>query len=151
MAIRGIAITGIKELDDVLTQLPLQVEHRVLQQAHMDAAKVLVDKAKLLAPEGPTGGTVDSIGTEKPSFNASDGIGQVHVGPRRGRFKGQHAHLIEFGTKSRRTKSGANRGVMPKHPFMEPAFEATSGEVLERVRVSIARKILVFMRRTLKK
>lgn len=150
MAVKGIAVTGLKEIDDVLRGLPLQLEHRVLQAGFADAAKLIVNKAKLLAPEGPTGGLVDSIGVVKPGFTAAEGIGEVHVGPRRGKFKGHHAHLVETGT-VKRNKTGPNRGTMPAHPFMGPAFEQTNTAVLETVRLSIGRKLYAFMRRTIKK
>lgn len=34
---------------------------------------------------------------------------------------GNHAHLVDSGTKVRRTKSGANRGIMPANRFWEDA------------------------------
>src|SRR5688572_19313902 len=59
--------TGHEAIDRVLRGLPLQLHDRVLQQAHTAAAKPLVDKEKLTAPEGPTGNLVDSIGIVKAS------------------------------------------------------------------------------------
>ena len=151
MAIKpGYYVTGVKEIDAVLRGLPQQLQHKIVQQGNANAAKLLVDQAKLLAPEGPTGGLVDSIGVIKPSFSAADGVGEVHVGPRRGRFKGQKGHLVEFGTK-RRDKKGPNRGVMPKHPFMEPAFNRTKDRVLDNITTGIGKKLFAFMKRTIKK
>lgn len=142
-------MTGVKELDAVLSGLGLQLEHKVIQQGNAEAAKALVNAGKLLAPEGPTGNLVDSIGVVKPNIRASDTIGEVHVGPRRGRFKGYAGHLVEFGTGKRNYK-GANRGVMPKTPFMEPAFNKTKDEILANITVSIGKKLYAFMKRTLK-
>src|SRR5688572_31931778 len=139
-------LTGVKEIDDNLQGLKAQVSHKVLQQGNAFAAKSLVNKAKLMAPEGPTGNLIDSIGTVMPSVRASDAIGEVHVGPRRRNgFKGQAGHLVEFGTK-RRNNNGANRGVMPKRPFMEPAFENVKDQMISGIASAIARKFELFLR-----
>ncbi len=141
----GFNLTGVKELNDVFKGMPLQVTHRVMQAANADAAKILVSKAKSLSPVR-SGGLVNSIGTVKPSFRRSNEIGEVHTGPRRGRYKGYHAHLVEYGTKKR--KRG---GIMPKRPFMKPAYMATHNQILTNINEKIGAKLTGFMRRTLKK
>lgn len=158
-----ISVTGIKEIDEVLKGMPLQLSDKVLQSAHAAAAKPLIEKAKLIAPEGPTGNLVDSIGAVKGNFNQVASlqreVGQVTVGPRRGgRYKGYAGHLVEYGTKGRKTKGkgnkrpvrNANRGVMPKKPFMEPAFQSTKTEVESRIATEIGKKLSSFMKRTIK-
>lgn len=146
-----ISITGLKEIDTVLKRMPRELTHRVLGQAHADALKPLVEKAKLLAPEGPNGNLVDSIGPEKLSQRSATNIGEVQAGPRRGRrHKGQAGHLVEYGTRQRRTRKGSNRGTMPRKPFMRPAFEATKAIVENNIATSIGRKLYAFMKRTLK-
>src|SRR5690606_40334487 len=76
-----------------------------------------------------------------------DGIRDFHVtgvqtcalpisGPRRSRrYKGQHAHLVEFGTALRSYK-GANRGRMPARPFLRPSWERTKDKVVDGIRVA---------------
>lgn len=145
-----LTLTGAKEVDNVLRGLPLQFTHKVIQTANFDAAKVLVEKAKLLAPEGATGGLVDSIGTVKPSIVRSNELGEVLTGPRRGRYKGHAAHLVERGT-VKRDKGYPNRGIMPKHPFMEPAYLATKDKMFDNIRDILGRKVFAFMSRTIKK
>jgi|ERR1044071_6389933 hypothetical protein len=145
-----VKLTGVKEIDQVLKGMPAQLNHRVLQAAHASALKQTIDQAKLLAPEGPTGDTIDSLGIIKPSFARASDLGLVEGGPRRGKYKGNKAHLIEYGTKSRATKKGANRGVMPKRPFMEPAWQRTKSSVLSSVNNFIGAKLLAFMKRTIK-
>ncbi|MFC0559682.1 hypothetical protein [Halalkalibacter alkalisediminis] len=39
--------------------------------------------------------------------------------------RGAHRHLVEYGTKPRRNKRGANRGKMPANPFMSSAESAS--------------------------
>jgi HK97 gp10 family phage protein len=146
-----LSLSGVKEIDRVLKGLPLEMSHKVLGQAHADAAKPLVEKAKLLAPEGPTGNLVDSIGTEKENIQRATVIGQVQAGPRRSRrHKGHAGHLVEYGTRERKNKSGAGRGKMSKKPFMQPAFQATKEIIEKRIAESIGRKLYSFMKRILK-
>lgn len=154
-----LTLTGVDDIDKVLRGLPLQLNDRILQQAHTAAAKVLVLREKLTAPEGPTGNLVDSIGVQKASASSlsSRGLGAIVVGPRRGKFKGHHAHLIEYGTKPRRLKGDGKygkytyRGVMPAKPFAGPAFESTKGQVQAAIAGQLAVKLNAFMRRTIKK
>lgn len=140
-----ITLTGKKELDILLKQLPKEITaNDALGKAHLQAAKILVEKEKLTAPEGPTGNLVDSIGATRTSVKKQTRLGQVIVGPRRkGRYKGFAGHLVEYGTKRRKTKkTKANRGVMPKHPFAAPSFEATRTPMKEAIRVNLS-KIVV--------
>lgn len=146
----SIKVTGVKEIDKVLKGLPLQLNNKILQSAHFQAVKPLIEKAKLLAPEGPTGNLVDSIGAVRQPLRKATALGEVNVGPRRGRYKGHHAHLIEYGTRPRRNKAGANRGRVKADPFMEPAVEQTKDKVLSLVNVSIGKVLNSFMKRTLK-
>lgn len=146
-----ISITGAKEIDQVLKAMPKELTHKVLGAAHASAAKPLIEKEKLLAPEGPTGHLVDSIGAVKTSIKRANVIGEVNVGPRSGRFKGNHGHLVEFGTKPRRTKKGANRGFMPAHPFAKPAFDQTKNQVEGLISQSVAKVVLRTMKRYIKK
>ncbi|MEB3210268.1 MAG: HK97-gp10 family putative phage morphogenesis protein [Leptolyngbyaceae bacterium] len=144
-----LSVTGVKEIDQVLKGLPRQLQDKVLAQAHADAAKPLVERAKNIVPKRK-GNLRDSIGTEKLGKRGNE-IGQVQVGPRRSkRWLGHGALLVEFGTKKRATKKGANRGVMPKKPFMFPAFRQTKQLVEGRIAKAIGQKLYNFMKRTLK-
>lgn len=145
-----IQLTGVKEIDSVLKGLPDQINHRVLQAAHADAAKPLVDRAKTLAPNGRTFNLEKSIGVVKSSFSRAESLGEITIGPRRGSYKGNVAHLLEYGTRGRYTKSGAYRGKVTAKPFMAPAWEATKETVLGRIVDSISTKLFAFMKRTIK-
>lgn len=146
-----ITLTGVKEIDDVLRGLPLQINHRVLQAANAEAAKPLVDRAKTLSPNGKTLNLEKSIGVLKSSFSSAQTLGEIQVGPRRGGAnKGHTAHLVEYGTKPRYNKAGAFRGQMKAKPFMQPAFEQTKFTVLGRISDSIGKKLYAFMKRTIK-
>lgn len=146
-----VSITGAKEIDSLLRALPKEMTHQVLGAAHFAAAKPLVEREKLLAPEGPTGNLVDSIGAVKIPLKRANVVGEVVVGPRRRRpYRGFHGHMVEFGTRQRRNKRGANRGRMPSHPFARPAFRQESGNVEKLIGVSIGKVMLRTMRRYIK-
>jgi HK97 gp10 family phage protein len=147
-----ISITGVKEIDKVLRELPKQMTHQILGAAHAAAAKPLIEKEKLLAPEGPTGNLVDSIGVSKTNIKRANRLGEVRVGPRKkGGFKGFAGHLVEFGTRVRRTRKGANRGKMKPKPFARPAFQQTKKIVEDGIAKQIGRVMVRTMRRYLKK
>lgn len=158
----NVKVTGVDEIDSVLKVLPLALTDSILQQAGSNAGKILVNKAKLLAPEGPTGYLIDSIGVVKGRFNQvvslQRDIGAVTIGPRRGRYKGYAAHLVEYGTRKRQTKGRgkkriirkANRGTMPRKPFMKPAFDATIGQMQQSYNAFVSRRIIQVMRKKLK-
>jgi hypothetical protein len=150
-------LSGTKELDKVLIGLPLVPTHRLLQQAHSSAVKQTVDAAKLLAPEGPTGRLIDSIGTIKTPVGRAGSLGETLTGPRRGRYKGYAAHLVERGTGKRTLKgkgkyrAGTDRGVMPARPFMKPAWMRTKDSVQASIKGHLARHLYGYMKRTIKK
>ena len=146
-----ISVTGVAEIDKVLKELPKQMTHTILGAAHAAAAKPLVTKAKLLAPEGPTGNLVDSIGVSKTNIKKADKLGEVRVGPRKkGGYKGFAGHLVEYGTRKRRTRKGVNRGLMKPKPFMKPAHQQTKNEVEKGIAVNIGKVMVRTMRRYLK-
>ena len=140
-----ISVTGLKEIDEVIKGLPLQLQDRVLKTAHADAAKVGVERAKQLAPIGRTKNLVNSIGVERVNLKRTDQIGLVQYGPRkRGGYKGFHGHFIEYGKTNRDgTKS------TPK-PFMEPSFLQTKSLIEGQIAESLGKKLAGFMKRTVK-
>lgn len=148
-----IKITGFKEVDAVLRNLPLAMNDKVLTAAHTRALVPLVNREHLLAPVGKTGNLADSIGVVKASTRGSlnTGLGAVSAGPRRNRpYKGFAGHLVEYGTKQRSTRKGANRGQMPTKPFAHPAWDATRAEVEANVNREIGNEVIRVMRRTLR-
>jgi hypothetical protein len=151
-----VRVTGVKEIDRVLKLMPKQLTHKVLQTAHAAAGKHTVNAAKLLAPEGPTGRLIDSIGVVKSPIGRANSLGEIYIGPRRGRYKGFAAHLVEYGTVNRRLKGwgkyrrGTKRGRMPARPFMDPAWNRTKGRVIGSINQEVGRVLINFMRRTIK-
>jgi HK97 gp10 family phage protein len=153
-----ISITGLKEIDDMVKALPKEMSHSLLASAHTASAKPLVQKMQLTAPEGPTGNLVDSIGIIRTSLKRADSLGEIRVGPRRrGRYKGFHAHFVEYGTGLRQTrgrgkyKAGARRGVMTKKPFVGPSFRQTKNMVEGGIAKNIGKGVSRVMRKYAKR
>lgn len=140
-----ISVTGIKEIDKALKGLPIQLQDRILKNAHADAAKPLIATAKNIVPVGKTKNLQSSIGVERVSLKKSNEVGLVQVGPRRkGGSKGFHGHLIEYG------KTNRDGSKTTPQPFMEPAFNQTKNEVEKNISQSIGRKLTLFLKRTLR-
>lgn len=145
-----LSVTGIKEIDNLLKGLPQQLTHRVLQAAHAEAATPLINYAQGYSPFR-TGKLERSIGVVKPSIKKANQIGLVKVGPRYGApYNGRHGHLIEYGHEIV-TKSGKRKGRTKAKPFMRPAFNQTKNKVEARIGEAIGKKLLAFMKRTIKK
>lgn len=143
-----LSLTGDKAIDNILRHLPDAVSHQVLSAAHAKAAAPLVETEKLLAPEGPTGNLVDSIGAVKLPLTRASDVGEVHVGPRKGgKAKGGHAIIVTRGTGPRRNRRGAYRGVMPSNPYLQRAFDLRHRQVEGLIGQEVAKSLLNTMRR----
>jgi len=142
-------IQGLQQVYAFLQGLGSVLSHSVVQTANVEAVKPFLNKAHRNAPVGRTGKTADSIGTIKTPFAKAGAIGEITAGPRRGKFGGSKAHLIEFGTGPRKFR-GANRGVVIKKPFLEPAWESTQNEVLSKVTSILQEKVMQYARRTIR-
>ena len=148
-----LSLTGVREIDAYLKGLPLVFQDKIMVQAHKEAAEPLVRAAQAFVKVKTRNleRSIGAVGLGSFSMKRTDQIGVVTVGPRRkGGFKGFHGHLVEFGTKPRYTKTGKYTGVMPKLPFMEPAFKATAKIVEGRIADSLGRKITAFTKKILK-
>lgn len=145
----NISVSGVEKIDKVLRGLSPSLTHNLLANVHTIAARPFIERAKLFAPLGVTGNLTRSIGSERESFGKSDALGMVKAGVRRGRYKGNHGHLIEYGTRARVTRAGANRGFVKAHPFVRPAFEQTKTQVERIIAFETGKHIVNYMRANL--
>lgn len=143
-----VRVTGLKELNAFLQQLPVKLEANVLRAALRAGANVVKEEAKALVP-------VDS-GTLR------DGL-KVSTRSRRGRVTatirttGKHAHVaqwLEYGTAAHRiiakgkgmyfggawVKAVEHPGVKPK-PFMRPALDAKAQDAVVASAVYMRRRL----------
>lgn len=142
-------IRGYDELLRAFKGLPDQYSDKKIQKVNLRAAQPLIFRMHRLAPVGLTGNLADSIGAVRSKVSGE--LGAVEVGPRRrGGYKGFAGHLVEFGTKARRTKSGANRGTMPSNPFVETAYDQTIDEVLGLVDKELETVTVNYLKRMVK-
>lgn len=141
-----ISFSGVAEIDKVLRGLPNQLTHNYLSDVHSLAAQPLIERAKLLAPLGDTMNLTKSIGVEKESYGRSETLGIVRAGVRRGRFRGNHGHLLEYGTRKRATRSGANRGIGPVKQFMRPSYNQTKNQIESIIKYQVSRKIVQYIK-----
>jgi hypothetical protein len=82
-------------------------------------------------PKGPTGNLKSRVKTYYPSESVLAGIV---------RSTAPHSHLYEFGTRERKTKTGANRGRMPR-----PSPEVTP-PIAIRHRASMFTQLVAMLR-----
>lgn len=104
-----------------------------------DTAKGIQKEGKSRAPIAKTPVSKGKKGDLKRSIRPKyfDGGLSATVVPRKP--KGSHRPIVEYGTGTRRTKSGANRGSMPAIPFMQPAESEAENKYNQRVRKLIDR------------
>jgi len=156
-----IQIKGLKELDDLMKQLPAKIYNRVLKGGMRAGQKVLADAAKGYLQAN---GSVDSgelLKSIRIRFNRkSERFGYARAYVMAGNKEAYYAHMIEYGTGSyyagNGTKSvkgpyeirpkgegsllvaGINRnlvthpGIKPK-PFMRPAVDNYADDAITAV------------------
>lgn len=97
-----VQVTGLDELMKAMHDAPVEIR--------TEAMSIVRDETESAATEikqeyvRKTGTLAARVATSYPSSTTLVGIV---------RSAAPHSHIYEFGTKQRRTKSGANRGVMP--------------------------------------
>lgn len=125
MQIRG-DLSGAKELEDALKELPKAMSKAVLTRALKKAAAPVAALASDLAPRGATGNLAISIevGTKLKESQRKGGVksGDVEIYIGATTPKGAHAHLVEFGTDH-----------SPPHPFMRPAWDQLKETVVSLI------------------
>ncbi|MCP4639719.1 MAG: hypothetical protein GY851_04770 [bacterium] len=119
----------------LLVALNVSYSRMPMNRSLKELAKIVKEAIKSEAPEGPTGNLKKSI-THKVQEN------YAVIGPDHQQFaegeKGYHAHLVEFGTVARYSKSGGFRGVMPPNPFMRRAWTRSVGPAYAAIRRSLS-------------
>ncbi len=133
-------LIGARELQRAFKTLEKKVQRSVGRKGITAGSTPLMKRIRALAPVGPTGNLKKSIGRKYKRFG---GVDVVIVGPRikTGEASGQHAYIVEYGTKERFTESGASRGVMPARPFMRPAFAQTKGASVRKGEAAIKKAV----------
>lgn len=140
-------IQGLRELQSQLKQVPEKIKknelYRILRNVTgpvEDAMKheVAQIQEKAFSEGRPTTGNLyDAIGRIR---GKSQEFINVQVAPRAKRgFKGGHAHLVNFGTKVRSNRKGANRGAARENNFSERAYRKTRAAVTAEMEKQVAK------------
>ncbi len=128
-------LTGARELQQAFKTLEKKAKRAVGRKGITAGSTLLMKRMRALAPVGKTGNLKRSIGRKYKRYG---GVDVVIVGPRiTEEASGQHAYIVEYGTKERFTEAGASRGVMPAIPFMRPAFAQTKAASVRKGEAAI--------------
>jgi hypothetical protein len=163
-----IKFSGFKEVDDVLKNLPKQVQRKILLGAQREVLKPVARdiQSNLSKVAGRvTGNLQDSVGIKAfrggREYNAASLAG-VRYG---NRYKGFHGRFIEEGTKERRAKRGKKLkfinkegeeiyvtkvAAIKKQPFIAPAIESNMPSIEANYPEAILKSMTRFMKRKLK-
>lgn len=142
-------ITGDKELDRQLEGLRKRDIRSAVTKGINAGMTPVVKEVRLRAPVGKTKLLKRSIGKRimkgQPIDTMQGKIG-VNVGKRtkRSRKAAPHSHLVALGTRTRTTKAGANRGIMPQNDFVNRGFAVAQSTARDRMRrkvVEVLRKL----------
>lgn len=115
---RPVVITGVKKLDRALAKLEPKLQKKLTRKATRKAAKEIVLPIALsLVPE-KTGALKRSLSVRAVTRRRGR-IGHM-VANRNGMFTGDQFYggFAEFGTKTRRTRKGHERGAMPEFGYL---------------------------------
>ncbi|CAB4177353.1 Bacteriophage HK97-gp10, putative tail-component [uncultured Caudovirales phage] len=125
----GCVIDGFDDFRRELAKLPAELQ--------AEASPIVHDTAEEMAEDVRAGYAVGDTG------NLWKGIRIQHEGPLASRVRttAPHAHLYEFGTVTRRTKSsGANRGQMPGKPVFISAAIRARYRMIQRLDAEVMQK-----------
>ena len=89
--------------------------------------RIKVPKGRFLETK-PGSGRYRDTGTVQIRTALGERFAALGVAPTR------YAHLVEFGTAPRVSKSGRNSGQMPARPFMRPALETAARRIMDVMR-----------------
>jgi len=111
-----VKLEGMKNLMELFAASSRTIGGEKSSKILLKAATLVKNRARQLAPQGPTGNLKRGIvakrfKSERPGHPAAFIATDYRIAP--------HAHLIEFGTVK-----------MPARPFLRPALDGAHGEVM---------------------
>jgi HK97 gp10 family phage protein len=157
-------VKGLKELAEVLEELPLELQRKALRPALREAGEVIAEEARRQAPS-KTGDLRKKI---RLFLKVDPGIGgEAYVAVRSG---SRISHLIEFGASAHKIIAGIGKstkkalasaekvfgksvghpGNRPK-PFLRPAFDTKHREALDKFSTRLRESIISTVKRAAKK
>jgi HK97 gp10 family phage protein len=131
-----VTLSVIDELIKNLANVPVELRKSVAKTGMATALEHLKQAIESRAPVGETGNLADSISKESPRTYPRSLWGAVYTNPRRA----PHAQLVEFG--HRMVIDGEEKGMVPPHPFMRPAFESLAPTLLKEITDAVRNALL---------
>lgn len=133
-----VEIEGVGQTVRAINMYDMELKNDLIKHVN-STAKIIQSSAKARAPVAKTPVSRGKKGDLKRSIRPKyfDGGLSATVVPRKP--KGSHRHLVEYGTSQRTTSDGANRGKMPKMPFMGPAESSAEAAYNAAIRRMIDR------------
>ena len=128
----GIDLSEIEELRRVIMRLNEAAQKRVFNNMAAAGARVVAKQFSRNAPAKAlekTGVLSARKAAKHLNISYRDAVGLGFAGFASPRL----AHLFEFGTQERFTKTGASRGRMPMRPFMRPAMDSSNALMLKKM------------------
>jgi len=124
-----IEIKGMNELQRNIDRLAKRLSYKIVGNILLEGARTVVSIAKMKVKK--VSGTlrdaiIAKLLPEKGGYSPT-AIATVD------RRKAPHGHLVEYGSVPRYHKSGKYVGIMPKKPFLRPAWDETKFSVLTKV------------------
>lgn len=130
----SIILTGDKELDKTLRDLPVKLQKKGIRKATRAAAKMIKDDAVRRVPV--FSGELERSLTVRTAKRANGKALPRHtfghaVATREAMFQGDtfYGGFIEFGTKLRLTRSGESRGAVDETSFIREALYGNKHQV----------------------
>lgn len=133
----NITVENVSKVMVKMAKYNLEVEREFTEVVKKNAKEVQ-KKAKERVPIGKTKNLRQSI---KPKYFKKGHAPSATVFPR-GK-KGSARHLIEYGTRTRRHRSGKSVGRVTARPFMKPAQDSSVNGFLLDVRKVINKDVVI--------
>jgi HK97 gp10 family phage protein len=144
-------ISGLKELNDALTELPERIAKNALSASVYAAAKIIRDEAKSQAPVH-TGAVSEG---HPPAGTLKRSIIMKHISEKSSKYNQTFYVLVRHGKKYQRQGKKGNLSQdafywrfiefgtanMPAKPFMRPAFETQKTAAVEALKNKLASRI----------
>jgi hypothetical protein len=160
-----VSVSGFRELDQALAQLPKAIARNVLKRTLAKAAEPIAEAARQAVPvdQGDLKASIsvsprikNKVGSSEFSAAMRAGLGkdaavramrdarraggssfaETHIGPAAKKGVIRYAHLVEFGTAK-----------MPAEPYMRPAWDAEKESALRIIRAELGNEIIAAARR----
>lgn len=136
-------LNGAKEIDKILSQLPVKMQAKILASINREGAKIVQAEMKKNAPVGN-----DVIHNNIKIKKDKENLTGVTVGVT---SKGFVARFIEYGTVLRTTKKGFQRGAMRPKPFIKRSIDNKIKEVISHITDNYAALVQKYLTKEVKK